>query len=51
MQVRGFLPSLHLNLTDCHQRLSDPTRAREHLAETERSVDALADDDCGLVGV
>jgi hypothetical protein len=47
MQVRGFLPSLHLNLADCHRRLGDPTRAHEHLAEAERSVDALADDDYG----
>lgn len=47
MHVRGFLPSLHLNLADCHRRLGDPTRAREHLAEAERSVGALADDDYG----
>lgn len=47
MQVRGFLPSLHLNLADCHRRLGDPTHARDHLAEAQRSVDALADDDYG----
>jgi hypothetical protein len=47
MQVRGLMPSLHLNLADCHRRLGDPTRAREYLAEAERSVDALADDEYG----
>ncbi|UWP87511.1 hypothetical protein [Dactylosporangium fulvum] len=32
LQVRGFLPSLHLNLADDHRRLGDPEAAREHLA-------------------
>ncbi|MET8233262.1 hypothetical protein ABZS77_21600 [Micromonospora sp. NPDC005298] len=31
LQVRGFLPSLHLNLADVHRRLGDTTRARAHL--------------------
>lgn len=46
-QVRGFLPSLHLNLADCHRRLGDPARARDHLTQAERSVEALTDDDYG----
>ncbi|MFI6258428.1 hypothetical protein ACIBCL_20335 [Micromonospora zamorensis] len=31
LQVQAFLPSLYLNLADCHRRLGDPARAGEHL--------------------
>jgi hypothetical protein len=44
LQVRGFLPSLHLNLADDHRRLGDTARAREHLA-TARELSAVLPDD------
>lgn len=47
LQVRGFLPSLHLNLADCHRRLGNPGAARRHLARAEADVDVLAEDDYG----
>jgi hypothetical protein len=47
LQVRGFLPSLHLNLADCHRRLGDPEAARRHLARAEEDIDVLAGDDYG----
>jgi hypothetical protein len=47
LQVRAFLPSLHLNVADCRRRLDDPVRAREHLARAEQLVGELADDAYG----
>ena len=47
LQVRGFLPSLHLNLADCHRRLGAMEPARRHLARAEADIDGLADDDYG----
>ncbi|WP_299951787.1 hypothetical protein [uncultured Modestobacter sp.] len=47
LTVRGFLPSLHLNLADCHRRLGAATEARRHLAEAVSLLDALADDAYG----
>ncbi|MGY1605013.1 hypothetical protein [Geodermatophilus sp. SYSU D00815] len=47
LEVRGFLPSLHLNLADCHRRLGDPDTARAHLAAAESLVHVLADDGYG----
>ena len=46
-QVRGFLPSLHLNLADVHRRLGDEPAARQHLAAAEASVPALPGGDYG----
>lgn len=45
--VRGFYPSLHLNLADCYRRLGDLDRAREHLRRGRAAVDALGDDGYG----
>ncbi|MFC7546502.1 hypothetical protein [Plantactinospora sp. GCM10030261] len=46
-QVRAFLPSLHLNLADCHRRLGDTERAHQHLATAREFLDALPDDGYG----
>lgn len=48
-QVRGFLPSLHLNLADDHRRLRAPDRAREHLAAARAHLADLPDDGYGSV--
>jgi hypothetical protein len=47
LQVRGFLPSLHLNLADAQRRLGRAQRALEQLARAEASVEALPDDGYG----
>lgn len=47
LEVRGFLPSLHLNLADVHHRLGHLAAARIHLASAQSFVDALADDGYG----
>jgi len=45
--VAGFYPSLHLNLAECHRRLGDAERAREHLALGRAALGALPDDGYG----
>ena len=45
--VAGFYPSLHLNLAECHRKLGDLGRAREHLARGRAAVGALPDDGYG----
>ena len=45
--VAGFYPSLHLNLAECHRKLGEPDRAREHLARGRAAVGALPDDGYG----
>lgn len=47
MQVRAFLPSLHLNLADAHRRAGNPAEARPHLAAAVAGLDALPDDEYG----
>ncbi|TYP90422.1 hypothetical protein [Blastococcus xanthinilyticus] len=47
LRVRGFLPSLHLNLADVHRRLGDEPAAREHLAAAEAASGDLPDGDYG----
>jgi hypothetical protein len=47
LRIRGFYPSLHLNLAEDYRRLGEPDRARHHLAEAETRADALGDDDYG----
>lgn len=49
LQVRGFLPSLHLNLADVHHRLGNHGPARIHLASARSFVDALNDDGYGTM--
>ncbi|HET8994507.1 MAG TPA: hypothetical protein VFN32_11960 [Rhodococcus sp. (in: high G+C Gram-positive bacteria)] len=47
LQIRGFYPSLHLNLADDHRRLGDFDAATEHLTAARIYTDALADDGYG----
>lgn len=47
LTVRGFYPSLHLNLADNFRRLGSFDRAREHLDAAGRYFDALDDDAYG----
>ncbi|MFC0531182.1 hypothetical protein [Phytohabitans kaempferiae] len=47
LQVRAFLPSLHLNLADCHRRLADERQARQHLTTARELVTDLPDDAYG----
>ncbi|MCO1593625.1 hypothetical protein M8C17_00395 [Micromonospora sp. RHAY321] len=47
LQVRGFLPSLHLNLADVHRRLGHTTRARAHLATARSLAEDLPADQYG----
>ncbi|MGH3916275.1 MAG: tetratricopeptide repeat protein [Pseudonocardiaceae bacterium] len=45
--VRGFFPSLHLNLGECYRKLGELDRAREHLQRGRAAVHALEDDGYG----
>ncbi|MGV9213508.1 hypothetical protein ACTFTM_16760 [Micromonospora sp. RB23] len=47
LQVRAFLPSLYLNLADCHRRLGNAGAAREHLARAREHLAQLPDDPYG----
>lgn len=42
--VRGFYPSLHLNLGECYRKLGDLDSAREHLQKGRAAVGALGND-------
>jgi len=42
--VRGFYPSLHLNLGECYRKLGDLDSAREHLQKGRAAVGALGHD-------
>jgi hypothetical protein len=44
LSVAGLYPSLHLNLSECHRRLGDLDRAREHLRQAQATIGALGDD-------
>ncbi|MEU1248096.1 hypothetical protein [Micromonospora arida] len=47
LQVQAFLPSLYLNLADCHRRLGNVGPAREHLARAREHLVRLPDDPYG----
>ncbi|MFI9721154.1 hypothetical protein ACIHFE_16120 [Streptomyces sp. NPDC052396] len=47
LAIRGFYPSLHLNLAESYRRTGDPARAREHLAHARAFTGALGDDPYG----
>ncbi|MEU8113849.1 hypothetical protein [Micromonospora sp. NPDC048947] len=47
LQVQAFLPSLYLNLADCHRRLGNVGAAREHLARAREHLLLLPDDPYG----
>ncbi|MEU4673336.1 hypothetical protein AB0F91_36630 [Amycolatopsis sp. NPDC023774] len=45
LAVRGFYPSLHLNLGEDYRKLGDLDAARRHLASAREKLDALGEDD------
>ncbi|MBG0565944.1 hypothetical protein [Actinoplanes aureus] len=47
LQVRAFLPSLHLNLADGYRRSGETDRARHHLGLAMDQADALPADEYG----
>jgi hypothetical protein len=47
LQVRGFLPSLHLNLADDYRRVGDRDRARHHLGVARELAGDLPEDEYG----
>ncbi|MEV4123110.1 hypothetical protein [Micromonospora sp. NPDC049645] len=47
LQVQAFLPSLHLNLADCHRRLGNAALAAEHLSRAREHLGQLPDDPYG----
>ncbi|MEU1018457.1 hypothetical protein ABZ383_08860 [Streptomyces sp. NPDC005900] len=47
LAVRGFYPSLHLNLAADYLKLGRPEAARSHLRRARGAVDALEDDGYG----
>jgi len=47
LPVAGLYPSLHLNLSECHRKLGDLERARDHLRHAQATIDALGDDGYG----
>ncbi len=49
LRVRGFYPSLHLNLADNYRRLGSFTAAHRELAAARTHLSALPDDDYGAL--
>lgn len=47
LSIRGFLPSLHLNLAEDYRKLGDVARAREHVNRARASAEALGEDGYG----
>jgi hypothetical protein len=47
LAVRGFFPSLHLNLAEDYRKLGDLVRAREHVTRARASAEALGEDGYG----
>ena len=47
LPVAGLYPSLHLNLSECHRKLGDLDRAREHLQRARDTIGVLGDDPYG----
>ncbi|MFJ7071357.1 hypothetical protein [Streptomyces sp. NPDC098781] len=47
LAIRGFYPSLHLNLAADYHKLADTERARTHLTLAQQYLDGLKDDDYG----
>jgi len=47
--VRGFMPSLHLNLGRSYEDLGDPIRAATEYRRAESCLDALDDDGYGAM--
>ncbi|TLF80841.1 hypothetical protein [Nocardia cyriacigeorgica] len=49
LEVRGFFPSLHLNLADNYRRLASFDAARSQVDAARRHLDALRDDAYGAM--
>jgi hypothetical protein len=49
LQVRAFLPSLHLNLADAYRRIGDQDRAQHHLTGAGALAAELPDDAYGAM--
>ncbi|MFW3172299.1 hypothetical protein [Geodermatophilus sp. CPCC 206100] len=47
LPAAGLYPSLHLNLSECHRKLGDLDRAREHLQQAQATIGVLDDDEYG----
>ncbi|WP_416974390.1 hypothetical protein [Streptomyces sp. 4F14] len=47
LAIRGFYPSLHLNLAESYRKTGDLDRARSHVAQGRGYLDALAPDAYG----
>nr|WP_212986309.1 hypothetical protein [Actinoplanes auranticolor] len=47
LQVRAFMPSLHLNLADAYRRAGNPAEAGIHLSAAAADLDALPDNEYG----
>jgi hypothetical protein len=47
LSVRGFYPSLHLNLAKDHQLLGNDDRARDHIEQAKSVLHVLGDDGYG----
>jgi hypothetical protein len=47
LPAAGLYPSLHLNLSECHRKLGDLDRAREHLEHARSKINTLGDDEYG----
>lgn len=49
LAVRGFYPSLHLNVANDYAKLDEPAAAREHLVKAEAAAPDLSDDGYGTM--
>lgn len=47
LAIRGFYPSLHLNLAEDYRKLGDLDKARAHIGHAAAAVDTLNDDAYG----
>ncbi|RCV49034.1 hypothetical protein [Marinitenerispora sediminis] len=47
LDLRGFYPSLHVNLADDYHRLGEEAKAREHLRQAQANAHMLRDDAYG----
>lgn len=47
LAIRGFYPSLHLNLASDYHKLGHTEQARTHLTQAQQHLDALKKDDYG----
>ena len=48
-RMRGFLPTLHLNVADAYRRSGDARQAQHHLSEADGLAEGLPADDYGAL--